>query len=175
MQLAEAKMEGKADYTNAQIISTHQTGVSEVLQSLLAQATETPLPAELGVATELWKVQPDTLGEEKKRVTSESENSWKEVFPYIPSSVQDMPHRNGVTITNCLSLLPYPHTYSPTYLLRNSSYPSDKAVTSIPSCQAGKKKPAFLIMSVSSQKLNCPPRSTGLGQTSETCGTNAFV
>lgn len=84
MQLAEAKVEGKAHYTTAQIVSdsarssTHQTGFNEVLQSLLAQTTETPLTAELGAATELWKVQPDTPGE---KVTHESENSWKEVIP----------------------------------------------------------------------------------------------
>lgn len=83
MQLAEAEMEGKAHYTNAQIISTHQTGVSEVLQSLLAQATETPLPAELGVATELWKVQPDTLGEDKKELPANQKTLGKRFFHIV--------------------------------------------------------------------------------------------
>lgn len=126
MQLAEAKVEGKAHYTTAQIVSdsarssTRQTGFNEVLQSLLAQTTETPLTAELGAATALWKVQPDTPGE--KELPMNQKTLGKRLFLYIPSSVQDVPHRNGVTITNCLSLLPYPHTYSPAYLLKDSSY-----------------------------------------------------
>lgn len=125
MQLAEAKVEGKAHYTTAQIVSdsgrssTHQTGFNEVLQSLLAQATETPLTAELGAATELWKVQPDTPGE--KRVTHESENSWKEVIPAYSFICARCATQKWCDY-NCLSLLPYPHTYSPAYLLKDSSY-----------------------------------------------------
>lgn len=118
------------------LFSTHQAGFSKVLPTQ-AQATETPLPAELGVATELWKVQPDTLGE-KHKLPVNQQTLGKRLFPYIASSVQDRPHRNGATMTNCLSLLPYAHTYSPTYLLKSCSYPSDKALTSIPSSQAEK-------------------------------------
>lgn len=59
--------------------SLYLSGFNQVLQSLLDQTTETPLPADLAAATELRKVQPDTPG--ATRITSESKNSLKEVIP----------------------------------------------------------------------------------------------
>lgn len=137
-------MEGRAQCTSARwdlCPLLHPSGsFSE------AQAIRTLLPAELHGATELWRVQPDTLAEQAP----------------TKSSVQDRAHGSDVTLTSCPSLLPHPQACSHTHLRENSSCPSDKAVLPSPSGQAEKR--AFLIMSGSSQKLRCSSRSTRLWQ-----------
>lgn len=120
---------------------THQAGSVKSCSTHSAQATETPLPADLLGATELWKVQPDTpAGKTSSQWIICATQKWCD--------------------SNKLPQLAASPTH--TYLLENSSYLSDKAVPPIPSGQAGKR--AFLTMSVSSQELHCSPGSTRLCQ-----------
>lgn len=167
MQQAEA--EGKAHCLNpggiCVLLAASQTGLNEVLQALLPGPQRLPLPADLGAATELWKVQPDTLGGEKSyqwiRALLDI-TYFHVVLPLCKIHSIETVWLQPTAWACCLTL---------TNLLQNSHRPSGKAATAVPSCQAGKT--AALITSVSSQKQNCPPGSTVLGQTSETC-TNAL-
>lgn len=47
--------------------------------------------------------------EEKKELPVKQSSLGYNLFPCGTSSVQDTQHRNGVTTTSCLSLLPHPH------------------------------------------------------------------
>lgn len=125
-------MEGRAQYTSAR---WYLCPLLYPLGNFSEAQAKTLLPAELRGAAELWRVQPDTLA-------GRTSSHWI-------ICARQTTHTSGLTLTSCPSLLPHPHTSSHTYLLKNSSYPSDKAVPPIPSGQAGKR--AFLIMSVSSQ------------------------
>lgn len=139
--------------------SLYLSGFNPVLQSLLDQTTETPLAADLGAATELWKVEPDSPG--ASRITSELKNSWKEVIPVYcficaRQATQEWCDCNKLPKLAALPTCLFP--YMPEEL---QLYPSAEAVTSIPSGQAGKT--AFLETIVSSQKQRTGRAGAGGG------------